>query len=930
MILVDPQIPIGRERQLGEIEVLLDSLRSGLSALTLTGAAGIGKTTLWREGLRRAASRGISVLSTRPSQQERSLSFAGLADLLEPVSPEAFELLAPAQRRAIDVALLRAESGASPSRGAIHAAVLSLVRRVAATRRVLIAVDDAQWLDDATAESLSFTLRRVEQLPVGVLASVRLEGGRPQSFETAVTTDRRRDLAVGPLSVAALHAIVKQRLTAPLPRPVLVRVVASSGGNPFYALEIARELERVGVPTAGQPLPVPGELQALVRSRMARLPRRTRYALLTAACMSQPTIGKVDIDALGPAEQAGIVVIEQTGRLRFGHPLLAAAVQESAPTSQRLEVHRQLAEHASTAGDLEERARHLAEAATGPDETVAAALDAAAERAASRGALTAAAALARKALELTLDPASDQAMKRVISFAEQCLLSGGDPGEVGAVLEAAIAMCPSNHMRAELRLRLAWVMRGTDAGHGDADLLKAIDETSDRGQLARIHMQAVWMAQSDAAHGLRHCDAALELLDEATDPFTFAALLMHRAYLRLLAGRGADDAAMEQGKAIEERLFASGLSDRDRSPVPVIWPLLKDEFTHAVSVHTEHLEWSRQIEMLPLEQSLSYFLAMLELWRGNWDRAEGWVTALADLLDQSGSDYYLSWALVSRGMLDAHRGLLDDAEAAGTEAVRVAAAAADRGREAEARQLLGFVALSRGDLAGAAEHLLAADRIVEQLGQREPAGYRFHPDLIEALIGLGALDQARAQVERLAERARVFPRPWILVMRGRCRGLLLAAEGDLDGADAALQEALAAHENLEMPFERGRTLLAYGQVLRRRNSRRAARAALEEALATFAGLGAPVWADRAAVELTRVPRRRAPAGLTPTEERIARLVADGWTNRQIAERAFVSTKTVEANLSRIYSKLGVRSRTQLVRTLAEAGSREPPPEPVAG
>jgi DNA-binding CsgD family transcriptional regulator/tetratricopeptide (TPR) repeat protein len=910
--------PVGREEELGEVDAFLDRVPCGLAVLALTGPAGIGKTTVWREAVRRAEARGYLVLAARPAQTERAMSFSGLADLLAPVRQEAFDALVPVQRLALDVALLRAEAGPQPLPGrAAPAALFSLVRGLAADRPLLVAVDDAQWLDDATAESLPYALRRAEALAVGVLVSVRTEGGRPPTFENCVPADRRREVEVGPLSVGALHAVVKGQLQHSLPRPTLVRVAMSCGGNPFYALEIARELERVGAPRPGEPLPVPGELQALVRSRMSRLPARTREALLTAACLSQPSIDDVGAEAIGPAEEAGILHVERDGRLRFAHPLLASAVRDSASAARRQSVHRRLAERLT---DPQERARHLAAAATGPDESVAAMLDAAAEQAVRRGAVTTASELFRQAIELTEDISSVQAARRAIRFEECCVQGGGDPAEPRSVLEATLSACGDPELRAELRLYIARCGRNEGrAAEFYPVLLTALSETRNPVLAARLHYQAVWMAQDDPVHGLRHCDAAWQLLDEASDPGLYSSLILQRAYLQLISGAGADDAAIERGKEIEDRIVQTGYTDR--SPVPVIWPLLKDQLSAAVAVHAEHLEWSRQVGKQALEQSLAYFLVLLELWRGDWPEASRWAAALTEMVEQSGDSQYWFSALLSRGQVDAHAGRLAAAEAAYEQAVAIAIATSDRGREAEARQLMGFVALSRRDLKEAACQLIIADHLIDELGQREPARYRFHPDLIEALIGLGDLSAAQAQVDRLAHRGRVLPRPWTLATGARCRGLMLAAAGDLDGADAAMRAALEHHENLEMPFERGRTQLAYGQILRRRNERRHARVMLTAAVSVFDELGALIWADLARGELRRIPIRRVSADLTATEERIARLAAAGLTNREIAGQAFVSLKTVEANLSRAYAKLSVRSRAQLVQAMA---ARNPP------
>ncbi len=905
--------PVGRDRELAEVDGFLDAVPAGLAVLALTGQAGIGKTTLWRAGVDRAAARGYLVLSARPAQSERSMSFSGLADLLGPVGQDAFDALVPVQRRAVDVALLRAQAGSRPPPGrAVPAALLSLLSRLAENRPLLVAVDDAQWLDDATAGCLPYALRRAERLAAGVLVSVRTDGDRPPTFDTCIPAERRRELAIGPLSAAALHGVLKRQLKHSLPRPTLVRIARSCAGNPFYALEVARELERVGVPPPGEPLPVPAELQSLVRSRMGRLTERTRDALLTAACLWQPTLDLVGAEAIGPAEEAGIVRAEHGGRLRFTHPLLASAVRDSASTARKQAVHRRLA---TLVTDPQERARHLAAAATGPDESVAAMLEAAAEHAASRGALSTAPELSRQALELSQDSSSARAVRRAIRFDECCVHGGGDPAEARQRLETALLKCQDPELRAELRLHIASCGREEGrAAEFYPMLLIALSETKNRVLAARLHYAAIWMAQADPAHGQGHCDAALRLLEEATEPGLYSSLVMHRAYLALIGGAGADDDAIERGKAIERRAVEAGLTDR--SPVPVIWPLLNDRLSEAVTVHLDHLEWSRQVGQQALEQSLTYFLALLELWRGNWRQASHWAAALAEMVEQTGDNYYLFCALLARGQVDAHSGRLDAARAAAVEAVAIAVATGDAAREAEARQLLGFVALSRRDFGAAATELTAADRLIDQLGQREPASYRFHPDLVEALAGLGDLSAAQAQAGRLAERARVLRRPWTLATGARCRGLLLAAAGDFRGAESALREALKHHEDLEMPFERARTLLVYGQVLRRANERRRGRIVLEEALTLFDDLGAPAWADITRSELKRIPVRREPADLTSTQEQVARLAAAGLTNREIASQAFISLKTVEANLSRAYVKLGVRSRTQLVNAMA--------------
>ncbi len=397
----------GRQSELLKVQAFLDGEPVAAAALAITGIAGIGKTTIWRHGVQQARSMGYQVLTGHPTGSETRLSFSGLADLLATVSADVFAALPGVQGEALEIALLRRDVRPSGQSGRVVAtALLSVLQALAAKDRVLVAVDDAQWLDAASSDALSFAVRRLDELPVRTLVSVRVDGYRPSTFEQALPIGERNDIVLGPLSTAALHDVIKGELDQSLPRPLVVQIAVTSGGNPLYAVEIARELGRTGIPSPGTPLRVPEELMTLVRARVSRLPTRTRDALLMAASLSQPTVGLVDADALARAEESGIVVIEDGGRISFTHPLLAAAVHESASGPKRRSVHRDLA---ARLADPEERARHLGLAADGPNEDTAAELEAAADHAAARGAAMAACDLYRRALELTVDPSGERA-----------------------------------------------------------------------------------------------------------------------------------------------------------------------------------------------------------------------------------------------------------------------------------------------------------------------------------------------------------------------------------------------------------------------------------------------------------------------------------------------------------------------------------------
>ena len=329
---------IGRNAELGEVDAFMQRTAVDLCALSITGPAGIGKTTIWNEAVRRATEHGYQVLLARPTEAEAEYSFAGLTDLMADVPEESFAVLPGVQRQALDIALLRASptSTASPPR-AVATALQSLL--AAMTEQgvpALVAVDDAQWLDVATSEVLSFAVRRLERRPIGVLTSVRAGVDRPRTFEDVLATDRRTDVRLGPLSTASLHEIVKRQLGNVLPRPVVARIVAASHGNPFYGVEIARELARTGGPVTASAVPAaPEEVVSLVRSRLQRLPGECRRALLVAASMWRPSVQYVDGPALAPAQTAGIVEVDDQGLVCFAHPLLVSAVLESASPTER-------------------------------------------------------------------------------------------------------------------------------------------------------------------------------------------------------------------------------------------------------------------------------------------------------------------------------------------------------------------------------------------------------------------------------------------------------------------------------------------------------------------------------------------------------------------------------------------------------------------
>jgi DNA-binding CsgD family transcriptional regulator len=894
---------VGRGSELAQIDEYLAALADASAALLLEGEAGIGKTTLWREAVSRAETLGYRVLAASPAESETPLAFAALADLLAAVGTDELECLPQPQRRALDVALLRVEpDGPAPDLLAVSAGAVSLLRSLADERPVLVAVDDLQWLDRASGRVLTFAARRLPERGVGLLVCLR-SGATPVPAELRSA----RRLEVGPLSLGALHQLVKETLGVSLPRPALVRIERLSGGNPLFALELARA-----------PDAVPADLRELVRDRVTSLPDGTRDALLVAATADDPTLELVPAEALARAEEAGIVHVDGAGRITFAHPLYASAVYASASLERRRRAHGLLAQRVRGA---EERARHLALAAAEPDAGLAAVLDDAAAQARARGALDAAAELKEEARRLTPPDDAEARVRRELEAAE-AHLETGDLGRSIAIVERTVATVPPGRLRGEALLLLATARHYDDGPQaaveaGERALADAA-EAGDRRLESRIHSRLAIFNELDCESAARHARAALDLADERSDPAVYAMALLSAAHADLLAGLGADHAAVERGEALQ----AEG-SLWETSSVPAAWARYMDDVPRARTLHRRYVgECVAGGDHAALARNLAQ-LAEVELAAGDWAAADGYAHEAVSVAEQAGQEAMVRVALCALGLVAAHHGRADEARACSTAALDEAVTHGDVWAEALARSALGFLELSLRRPAEADATLAAADELLERIGMAEPARFRFHPDHVEAVVALGDLDRAGELVARLEARSAALPRPWIDAVSARCRGLLDAARGDVEASRAALDRALSAHERLDQPFELGRTLLVLGGLERRARRKAAARDALDRALELFEGLGAGLWVERARAERDRLGLRRAPEGLTETERRVAELAAAGRSNREIAAELFMSRRTVETNLARAYRKLDISSRAELGARMAEQGPQAP-------
>jgi DNA-binding CsgD family transcriptional regulator len=925
---------IGREFELSILDRFLHSIPAGPSALLLFGEAGIGKTTVWREGVDGALQRGYRTLSCGPVEAETRLSYAALGDLLEPVLEEALPTLPEPQRLALEVALLRApSSGVRANQRAVSLAVLGCVRSVATSTPVVVAIDDVQWMDLPSVRVLQFVVRRLKGDPVGLMFAARGTDGAedPLGVALAFSEDRLHRIHVGPLSAEAIERVIRDKVADGFPRTTLLGLYETSGGNPFFAQEIGRALlRRGGEIAAGERPPIPERLQELVEDRLEGLPAKTLEALEAVSALSAPTPDAIaaatdpsGVDRrLGPALENGVVEVAGD-RLRFTHPLLASAVYQKIPPARRRELHAGLA---TIVSDPEERARHLALSVEGPDVAVAAALEEAALLASSRGAPQSAAELWEMARRATPRDRGEDLVRRTHQ-AGLAHYDCGDSSLARSVLEQAVDLSTAGPARGRVLLDLGQGLAETEGWRGAWAVFEAArgEAGDDLPLRARVEQNLgfTWLFRGDLAASERHARAALQLAEELQEPRVMAEAFPAYAFVEFLLGRGVDQELLDRGIALEGHMEGEFKSHVLRASFAVA-QLLK---------FTDRLNEARRtfIELLgdaaahgvetPIPQ-IRYHLAELESRAGNWDAAmeharESRATAqrhrMGAMLASEGH--------FAVGLVEAHLGRADPARLAALEGLRVAEALGEILLLIPNLSVLGFLELSLGNFAEADAYLSRAVELEQAMGVREPAYFRVVPDEIEALVALGRLDEAEALLAPFEEAGRNLDRAWAIATGARCRALILAARGDLAGASTAIDEAVREHDRLPLPFELGRTLLVRGTVERRAKRKREARETLTKALEIFDGLGASLWADKARAELARIGGRAASSlDLTPTEDRVAALVAAGSTNREVADALFVSIHTVEANLKRIYRKLGVRSRTELASKFPSSSS----------
>lgn len=912
----DPGTRPAEEGAAGEF---LDSASVAPSALLIDGEPGIGKTTLWSATQERARERGFRVLSARVTAAEPVSAYTSLANLLSGLDPDIWADLPHPQRIAVDRVLLREHAaGAATDQRAVAAAFLSIVDLLTDDGPVLLAIDDLQWLDPSSLHVIAFAARRLAG-PVGVLGASRsqLGDGTTAEWLQLPRPDAVTRIQLRPLSIGALHTVLCESLGRPLPRPAISRIHATSGGNPFYAIELARALDHQ-VPGVEPVLPV--SLAELVRARIGRLGPDVRDALLAASCLETPTVELVsnatitDVDRvialLEEAEAKGIIAIDGN-RVRFAHPLLASGVYTDASEAERRTMHRRLA---TTIDEPELRARHLALATTRGDTVTLEALDQAAQLAHRRGAPAAAADL----LELAIGLGGDTPQRRIHLATHY--FDAADPDRAGSLLEETVARTGPGAVRAEALSTLAFV-RLHDDGHREATrLLQAALAEQDVDLALRIPMLTTLAyalfntGQPDVA--LHTSEEAVVTAEQLGNPGLISQALAVRVMLGFLRGDGVDEASMQLALELDDPTLFAPIALRPT----LINALLLDWTGQLERAYSEMRAIQRRCTEMGEEGELvliAFYVGLNTIWRGDFTHAHLVAEDAMERARQLGSDFPLFTALILRAWLAAFAGREDFARQAIADALAASERSGSRRLAEWVTTGLGFLEVSVGnwDAALAAlQPLLSMHRAMPD--STEIVAASFVPDAVEAMIELGRVDEAEQLADALERNGQRLGRAWMLAVGARCRAMVLAAHGDTTMAIAAVQRSLAEHDRLPMPFERARTQLLLGQLARRQRNKDAAIAALRGALTIFDELDTPLWAERARAELTRIDvTSQTPGELTAAEQRVAELAASGMTNRDVAGVLFISPKTVEAALARAYRKLGIRSRAELGRSM---------------
>ncbi|ORV45785.1 hypothetical protein AWC02_12820 [Mycolicibacter engbaekii] len=888
------------------------------ATLLLEGEAGIGKSTLLQEAAATAAQRGYRVLSGLGAATEVRYAYAAVADLLGGVDAETLAQLPDEQRGALERILLGGggDEAASDER-MVATAFLAAVRKLSVAAPVLLCIDDAQWLDMSSRMVVGFAQRRLTG-PVGLLLAVRTGGvgSADLSWLNPTVPGSVERLRLSPLTLGGVHALIAARLGRTLPRPAITRIHQISGGNPFFALELARFIDEEPDRAA---VGLPDTLAALVHDHLGQPDAELRAVLLAAASAALPTVNRVGLAAgiapdrvveLIESAQASSVVEVDGSRIRFRHPLFAAGVYSAAGPAERRAMHHRLN---GIVDEPEIKARHLALAATSADPDVLQALDEAVAATRIRGAP----AVAAELIELAIKLGDDTPVRR-IQAAEQHFRAG-EIGRARSLLRAALDDLPSGNPLRCLALMLLAAVTGYDESLVTAAelLTQAVDEAAEHPALqlrARLLLVPLVGLIGDMKRSVDLADTAVEQAERLDIAALRSQALTIAAHVRILYGLGVDQQTLQMALEIEDADSGAVATFQASAAVPVMAALTGDVPAgqrQMRAIHQRFIAHGTEIDTL----WAANYVAMFHMWLGDLAVAADLAEDSVQRAEQLGGKHMLVHAWCTQASIAALRGDEGTVRRVATAAIDAASATGAEFLVVSAATALGFLEVSRGDYAAAISVLEPALASFDPAHGTEIVVGAYLPDAVEALTALGRLDEAKRLIDALETNGARFDRPWMLAVGARGRSHWLAARGELDAAEQAAMEALVHHGRLPMPFETARTQLLLGQVQRRRRRKQAAQGNLAAALATFEKLGTPLWAKRVRAELDRMAAASPGTGLTTAERRVAEHAASGLTNKQIAAELFIAEKTVEMTLSAVYRKLGIRSRAGLFAAL---------------
>lgn len=900
---------IGREHEQQTIDRLVSGARIGASGvLAVTGEPGVGKTALlrWTEG----RLDGFRILRATGTEPEREVPFAGLLAVLRPALG-LLDTIAPPQGRALAAALAMAD-GPAGDRFAIGAATLSLLCRYAEDAPVAVLLDDVHLLDRPSAGALVFAARRLSSDPVAMVVAGR-------AGEADDLLEGLDGLVLAGLDPDAARLFADGLSSTPVTDGWLARVHALTGGNPLAIAELAEDPDAL-LPTGSDvPPPLSSALAASFTRRVRHLDPDARSVLLVAVVCNGdlrlvaavcPALG-LDASRLETVQHAGLADVVG-GEVTFRHPLLRAAIYRDSPPHERRAVHAAVAD-ALPGDDVDRRAWHLSESLWAPDAGVAGMLDGTAARAAARSAHAVASAAYERAARLS--PGVDDLAVRLVAAAENAWAAGMAPRALALLDElATTALRPELATRA-LELRASVAVRSGSVREAAALLERAAAATVDGDARAVLLAEAL-----HATLFLADGAAAGRLVDELTSAVAVATSTRSRAIgtvaagmAKVLSGRG----GIEELRAAVPLLAGSAELQEDTRGVS--WLMYAPLFIRDAETGRElraRVDEARARAGVGTLPGLLFLVARDGATSDSWARAAADYTEAIRLARDTGQTTELAMSLAGLSWLESRTGQEAECRAHAAETLRLCGSRDIHWGEAWALFSLSDLELSLGDPAAALEHLQELERLLAELSLADP-DLSPRAELVDVLLRLGRVDEATRTAAAYVEAAEAKGQPWARARAFRCLGLV--ADEDFDGP---FGQALALHQETLDRFETARTALAYGIRLRRAGRRVDARVQLRQALADFALLGAEVWADQAATELDLTGERVPPrplggiAALTPQELQVALLLADGRTTREAAAALFLSPKTVEYHLRKVYTKLGVRSRAELAEAVS--------------